>query len=403
MNKSKGFLRKFLNNKKLLELIVTIIGAVIIAIITYDISYKQCLIPSDYSAHIQNVKKMEAVGVMKQPYFLWHGLTLVLSYFLSTKLSICISAAVSTMIFNVLCYVAADRYFKEFCGIWHGAVSLLLMIVEPIFLPSFTSNIYTGHCGSPNSWHNPTQMCVRPFAILTFLVTIRICNAIKENNKVERRDAVLFAVSLLLSVLGKPSFFQGFFPAYVLYLFIILMLNKFKNIRRYVMAALYGMPAVLIVFYQFFYEFFGGAVVGKSGIGFEWGKVAHFSTKNMPIAFVLVMLFPLLYFGLNYKKLIKQTDIQLAILFVFVSYIEMGLLYEKGDQMYDGNFMWSIEIAYFISWMICLSNYVKDWINSRKNYTWKETDWVLLSAMIMHIYSGIAYINQLVFIPGRIY
>lgn len=398
---SEDVLKKNLDNKVILEKLMSVLGLSIIALYTYLIAYKQCLIPSDYYVHMGWARDLSIVGIKERPYFIWHGITKILYIIFREKISIQIVAALTTSFFNCCCYTIVNWYFKRECGICHGLIALVLMVVEPIFAPIYTSGIYTGHCGSPNAWHNPTHLTVRPFAIVTFILAVDLIDTIKNHEKVGAKEIARFSLILFLSVLAKPSFFQGFFPAFCIYLIILFMKNQCKDFKTYFMIAAVCIPAVMMVLYQFLYSFFGDGTLGDGGIGFEWGRVAHFYTRSMPIALILVLLFPILYILFNLKELINKTDFQLCCAFFCMSYFEFGMLYEKGDRMYDGNFAWALELSYFVIWMLCFKYMYNKHFEQKRNIYWITA--ILYTVLLVHVYSGVAYINQLVLIPGRIY
>lgn len=57
--------------------------------------------------------------------------------------------------------------------------SLTLCLVSSIYMPWYDTHIYAGQ-GSPNIWHNPTQLMVRPFALIAFWMTVRIYRRLRE-------------------------------------------------------------------------------------------------------------------------------------------------------------------------------------------------------------------------------
>lgn len=74
--------------------------------------------------------------------------------------------------------------------------------------------------GSPNTWHNPNNFMVKPFAIVIFLAVFRILEDIIERRTIEKKRFIKIAIFAELSVFEKPSFLQGFLPALVIYLLI---------------------------------------------------------------------------------------------------------------------------------------------------------------------------------------
>ena len=95
--------------------------------------------------------------------------------------------------------------------------TLVLNLVSAIYVPSFNETPYLGQ-GSPNPWHNPTTIMVRPIALLVFVIVIGECvrvqrGGFRKGQGLRVWKGILIAVLLLLSNLSKPSFVQIFYPA----------------------------------------------------------------------------------------------------------------------------------------------------------------------------------------------
>lgn len=207
--------------------------------------------------------------------------------------------------------------------------------------------------------HNPTNAMVKPFALLCVVLFVDIMTAIEKNEESIKKSLITFSILLAVSVLAKPSFFQEFIPAAGLYLIAMWIKGKCKYFLRYFFVCVSFLPGLAIVIYQFAIAFFYSETSG--GIGFGWLDVFGAATPNAYISFLLVVAFALCYTLLFFKETIKKKEIQFAWFFTIIGWLEAAVLYEQGFRMYDGNFTWSVQLGYFVLWVIILIDYAKRW------------------------------------------
>ena len=139
----------------------------------------------------------------------------------------------------------------------------------------FNPFYYLGQ-GSPNIWHNPTNIAVKGFAVLCFGLVIYILESAKTDKEL-LWTYIILSVLLVLSALAKPSFFQGIVPGLGLYFIFALIAKGFKTqIKRFLLIALSFVPSACVIGFQFVCSFFIQGNIGEgNGIGIEFGRVLH--------------------------------------------------------------------------------------------------------------------------------
>jgi hypothetical protein len=129
--------------------------------------------------------------------------------------------------------------------------TLVLNLVSAIYVPSFNETPYLGQ-GSPNPWHNPTTIMVRPIALLVFVIVIGECvrvqrGGFRKGQGLRVWKGILIAVLLLLSNLSKPSFVQIFYPAIFLLMFLWLFIYRFRNFPLGMQLLVCCLPSVALM------------------------------------------------------------------------------------------------------------------------------------------------------------
>jgi hypothetical protein len=268
--------------------------------------------------------------------------------------------------------------------------------VTPIYVPKFNPQLYLGQ-GSPNTWHNPTNLMVKPFAIVLFLMIVMVLDQIERGKKISLKQWGWITLLLFLSVLAKPSFIQGMIPALGIFLIIKCVMNKFCYIRVYFQLCCCFIPAVLWMVYQFIYAFYVGE--GGEGIGVCWLLVMKLSSPNVWISTLLVLAFPITYIIFNIRTSVESTDIQMAFLLVVVTWLEYAFFYEKGSRLSHGNLGWGLQLSYAIIWIVVVYHYAKDITLSENHKLQIVKNSVLGVEMMAHFACGCYYWYYLLTTP----
>ncbi len=384
---------------------------------------------SDIGAHIDwanrfNFTYFADYFVKVTSYPMWHFLTKACKVFFDTTWGNAASLVTATVNgCSFLLTVFLQRYLYKGMNVQREVVpfwAVCLMFVGPLYIPRF-NDVYHPGAGTGNIWHNPTNIMVKPFAILVFCVVAKIINTEKQ---IQRSEIVFLAITLFLSVLAKPSFLQGFIPGLGLYMVISLLRNfTLERFKKYLLLAATFIPSVILIFYQFYISLFGqkrgtkmisemteteilaeqageiAATGYQQGIGLEWGRTYTHWTPNMYISFLLAIAFPLFVLLFNHRKMLKDRVVQLALCFETAAWLEGALLYQKGPGEHQGNFWWASYLSLYIVWTIALYYFLD---SSTKVDLRKKKNNVYLAVgtglFFMHLMFGIFYAESHLYI-----
>ena len=229
-----------------------------------------------------------------------------------------------------------------------------LSFASAIYVPWFNAKPYLGQ-GSPNPWHNPTTLIVRPIGLLIVMIVMGEClrvqrGGFRKKNGLRVWKGVLIAVLLLLSNLSKPSFVQIFYPAIFLLMFLWLFVYRGRNFPLGMQLLVCCLPSCALMGAQFFSAFYSGSNSDAAGVVFAPFKVAGLYTDNIAVSTLLVIAFPLLtcLFSI-FRRTFDWTDF-FAWLMLLVGMAEKFLLAESGSRMTHGNFNWGYILGLYFIW-----------------------------------------------------
>lgn len=367
-----------------------IIGFLIVFITTYCIVYQQTD-SGDFVTHIKWAQQFNF-------HYLWEYLTKVVPYPLwhfTVKASQRVfdiewgaASAFITALFNGGSYIvtvfAGKALFEKFIDKAGKYIFWItcLMYVGPLYAPWFNKNYYIGQ-GTGNIWHNPTNICVKLFAIIAFILIVQVLQ--KEKN--EPKKLIFLSVTLFFSTLAKPAFLQGIIPGLGLYMVLHLICDKQnRKWEKYFLLIASFIPSVIILFLQLCNTMYGSTRGNKlstqlapgeqavekvieRGIGIAWGKTLDHWTPNIYFSFVLAFAFPIFVFLFNRRKMIKDKAVQLVLCFETAAWLESIILYQKGAGEHQGNFFWASYLSMYMVWMVTVYYF----IGSLKELQWDRT------------------------------
>jgi len=347
---------------------------------------------NDMKGHAFFAKEMSEGKILYAGNFILYGLINIFSFCLSSifslfissnaiyKLSLCILLAMATTYKFCLIYNHIECGVKKKCFI--AALSLLFVAAIPIPSLFTTGYWYLGNY-MPNVWHNSTTILLFPFAIILFDISI------KQIEEYSRRRNIYILIFIFLNIFIKPSYFFVWVCIYPL--FVICRYGLTKKFLSYMIPVIVG---IVLLFIQYYYIYF--ITDDSSGVIIKPFKVyANFaSLKMMPFNFLFSLLYPILYFVLNFKRLCKNTVFLFAQSGLFVSIVIFMLFSETGRRESHGNFGWQIIICTWLCFYITLS----DWLKMKKihRYHYHHRSQIILKISlvlyIFHVIFGILYL-----------
>lgn len=345
---------------------------------------------SDMPAYIDKVAGIQGDYEFPYPVFFWTAR--VLSPLMGARAAV----AVVTALYNSIGVLLAKYYMnREARSMLHyGQMSLgkkraldmgvtfmvfALFLVSNLYSPKNTAFFgfdYAYRCMgiyTPNPFWNATYLATRPFTIVCFFEGV----ALLKGNSLSRTRAergkgwaFLFALSLLLTTMTKPSFTFVFLPVFGLALLWQIVRSKGKEFGAVWQLCLWMIPTGLALLYQFFGVFSGTNTQGEaSGIGFALGKVWSNYSFNIPLSILMGMALPLGVLVLNAKALLQNRLYRWTWLIYLCGMLEFLCFYEKGFRMLHANFSWGymhgMFFVFLMTFVLILQNTVQ-WCRSWK-------------------------------------
>ncbi len=318
------------------------------------------VITKDFPSHMEGAELIldgQLLTLLKaDSYPLWQIFVALMAALF--RMPVAAATALVCSLLNVADFLLIIRFFNhyEFRAKTIAPLSCALLLLGPMYLPWYNPNIYLGQ-GTPNVWHNPTTICVRPFALATFLLIIHLLKKGEEQKECRRKEFTILAVMLVCCNLAKPSFMQGLIPGLGLYFVLKLVRQRGKNLMFYLKMAAAFVPCVLLLAIQWVISF-QSSPSAEGGIAISLFEVMKRYSPNILISTVLGMAFPLYVMIGRWKTVRKKPELQLLGCTVFAAYLEQSLLMETGYRKYHGNFGWAYLVFMFLTYVFSLREFL---------------------------------------------
>lgn len=377
-----------------------LLGGLLFAL-TFTIVLKQAQMEqTDYQQHMVQAAYFRSMFPYHISYPMWHFLVYIVfkgGWYLLGNMPLIfagsfVTAAVNVAVFVIIQRILARRYQISAASL----AAFALCLVMPIYIPWYNNYLYRGQI-SPVTWHNPTNLMVKPFALLVFFLVADICQDIRDDKPIKGKRYIILAALAFCSMLAKPSFFQGFVPALGIYILICLICTRFRKWKEYLLLCLAFVPSFGMMVLQFYFAFLTGS---GEGISIGWMDVFSQVAPSPVVSTFLGIIFPVAYILLNLKKSMKNIPVQLSLLFAFFGWLEFAMIYENGERMFHCNFMWASMLAYSVLWVVTTGMFFRDVHEmdlSNKKAVAKNT--FIFVLWILHLICGIYYIWYLLSVP----
>lgn len=329
---------------------------VIIVILT---TYLYCLKSFDYSDIGWHAIKAVNQGVIPSlrpgdfdVEFIWHSLT-ALTLRIIPGIPIEHAAAITTSMFNALSIIIVQYYISidkiDNMGIFAG---LAFFFLGPVYIPWYNADITSGQ-GISNTWHNPTNLAVKPFAILCFILIVKILDCISKEEKIDNKIYIWTSILLSISCIVKPSWIQIAIPGTGIYIIISAVKKGFDRktiVDSFKILAMF-VPSTCIIAMQFFILFLGKEPTTGGGIVIAPFDVWRHSAPNVWISFILGFAFPIVVLFCNIYML-KETEVKYGLCLLLAGYTEYILLAENNEKRYHGNFGWGRALSMLLVYLV---------------------------------------------------
>ena len=245
---------------------------------------------------------------------------------------------------------------------------------------------------SPNPFHNATYLVARPFCIAVLFQVAELLESFE--TFFDWKKGIVFAITLLLATMTKPSFTIVLCGAVGLVLLYRLLKSKCKNFKHILCFGALFVPTFLDLLYQFGGVFSGVNVKGEeTGIGFGFFHVWKEYCDSYLVAILLVIFFPLVVLFFQWGKMRTHTLYRLGWQLYGMGLLMFVVLYEKGFRAVDSNFSWGYMMGAFalvVSSVLVLleETFAKDGNKKHLAIQW--------GAFLLHVVCGLFYFGIII-------
>ena len=336
-------------------------------------------------------------------YPMWHLLVAIL-YQLGLPLEW--SAAIVSAACKGITFVLV---YHMICAMSHGKaknwvvtlLSLCAMVLTGLWIRPVSYFVYKG-VGSPNVWHNPTQvavtaamMMVMPWLAHCWYEFERMMDEGKTNVMLPWWKVIVLAVLCMGSLACKPTFMQALLPAaFVMYL--VELIRRKSEWRYFGQIVLAFVPAAAYFLLQYLYytgvvvEFTSGVAIGITQ------RSAWLAIRNT----LMMSAAPLMAVVACWRKgMFKDRSLVLALLMTLFSVLEAMAFSETGQREGHGNFTWAANSSSFFLWVTMMGVFLRTFITDVKEKLplWRKAACGLTVVLFAyHVFSGVYYLYHLI-------
>lgn len=311
-----------------------------------------------------------------------------------------VAAAVTFL--NGLAVLGLKYYLDRFLDVRENGIKRGLIFSLLVFSLFFVSMLCAPYCVgrlmagrqlgtfTPNPYHNATYLAARPFAIPAFFLFGDILTFYEREDKWYHPKYLLFAVSLFVTTLAKPSF--TLVMAATAGILMLWRLLKGHKVKAFFQLGVWFIPTFLLLLYQYT-GFFGEGKISEAGIGFGFLTAWSTVSENIVQSVLLVLIFPLTVavFCLLQKE--KLELLKFSWQFYLIGLGTFVFLYEKDEErLYHLNFAWGYMYALFFLFVVSLTVLVKNTLGKKQPFWQLGVQWGMYG---LHLICGLDYFCNL--------
>lgn len=351
----------------------------------------------DYGAHIRIAEKLNfhhpsSIATHSEP--LWH-ICLRAVQALTQVRPVTAGGIVVGLCYAAMFLMVCRFLMQAVPGISPAAAALASLAVHlccALWVPAFDPNPYVGQ-GSPNVWHNPTIIMVKPLCLPFFFIITKEMETCRDNSfhrLIPVRKCIIMAVLLVLCNLAKPCFAQIFYPAIFILMIYWLILYRGKNFPMALELFITCLPSVLLMGAQYLIAFHQNTASSseEGGIIFAPFVVAGLRTKSIPVSILLAIAFPL-FTTIVLLAMKKHSLVRLLSWLMYLcGLLEKLLLAEGGSRLTHGNLAWGHNLALYFLFVVGM----RDWLRLRRETRNPAVRATAAALLFWHLFSGCWYL-----------
>ena len=348
------------------------------------------------SEYIETVEFSHILG-----YPAWHFvckvITEILGLFLPTgteeglNLVLSVAASATNTFFLLITFglyiVIFRHFFRGKNRGWLAAAAACAMIFAgPLYCKLINPLYYWGQ-DSVAIWHNPTYLAVEPLALICFFLYWKMV----QDGRMEWKRFALFGFLMLLSGLFKPSFYQMFIPALVIFCVADTLYTRFERFRFSLCTAVSVVPAGLLALAQMNILSSADAQINEAnGIAVGLFEVLGYYSPHPLLSTVLTLGFPLVMIVICRRELLKNKMLMLAVCAVLSGFSQYALLYKQVNT-YAGDFGWGYSLSLVLIFTVGLILLNNLWQTRER----KGSLYAALGVFALHVLFGLLYYKEI--------
>jgi hypothetical protein len=362
---------------------------------------------SDMSDHAYFAREMLKEGKLFLNNFLMYFLINLFSGFSGTIHSTKAALVLLLSVSNTAKYIIVKRAFREWCHSKQAkvaALALLFVFVVPIlfflhFLGwcSNEDTMYLGYC-VPNVWHNSTTLCMMPFAILTYVLSV------KQFEDYDKARNGLISLYVVLGTLIKPSFFFVYAVAYPIFMF-----AKFGVRKEFFFSVVPIICGCICVLYEYLSIYVPSAtadVVAESSSSVAIDIMPLFTIefwKTRWLKLMISMILPIAFVIAYWKEIVKSREFWFVLIMLVMALGIYWCCHETGPRADHGNFGWQvISSMWFVYYYVLKTIVICDNECDADGFHLKKRGKVFLGIYSIHVLIGLFYLIRY-FVTGIYY
>ena len=346
---------------------------------------------SDLPAHAHIAQQMLEEHRLFSTNFLMYFLINLLTFFTGAKYPMRAVLVLLLATANTAKYTIVREAFREWTSSKTAKLasfSMLFVYIIPLMyflkpLGIFLSadNMYMGYY-VPNVWHNSTILCMMPFAIACYLLSVK-----QFKQYTDRRNKYI-SLFLVLSVLVKPSFFFVYVIAYP-----IIMLSQYGLSKTFSKSLLPLLAGGICLVYEYVTIYYSGVNDGSSVV-IDIAQLFTLDFWQSRILYLVVSLsLPLLFLCLYGRTIVRDPEFWFVLIMLVCGLGIMWCCRETGPRATHGNFGWQTIAAMWFVYFYMLKTATNSEVlllPQRGGYSQK----IMLIIFGLHVIMGFVYLGK---------
>jgi hypothetical protein len=351
----------------------------------------------DFPFHIATAEAFAATGRITMPHFL---LQVLLGSVLATGVAPAEQAAL--VFFSALYAVAAGlicwyvaRGSRGMGGWLAAALLAAAVLMSAPLVPRHEVDVFLIGYFPPNAYHNPTMVVAKPLLVLALMAAVA---AVTRTGPVAGRELILLTLPIVLLGIAKPNYLGCLVP--VLAVTGIWKYLRMRGGSRPADPPWMPLARISMVCGAAVLTLAGTWVLYRSlelgaGAGVTFaplvviGNYAAVDAAAIARSLLASLAFPLAVAALWPRAAWRDPALRLAwggtLVGLFISYF----IAEAGDRLYDGNFLWTGQMAVFVLF-VAAAAFVRGNLAGRNGLLYVRAAAVAI-VLLLHVQAGIRH------------